>query len=197
MTEPVLVALTLWFEGSTAVPSIQVGGGPRVPLDNRCPGGSSPGVPYAAVPWALGNIASGHRPFVGRILRLEMVYGDRRIDLLREVPWQVPEVFWIWPERLFEPRTFGLTEVVAATWHILSFILLGYLAVASGERRSAVRNFVAVLFFAFVLTSGKIFVSGRHPDMIDLILNAAGTALGIRTGKRYSSADEALPNTRT
>ena len=146
-------------------------------------------------PWALGNVYSGHRPFAGRILKLELAMGERRIDLLREVPWQAPEVFWTWPERLYERPTHRGTELVAAGWHFASFAFLGYLAAASGGRRRAVHLFAATFVFALILIGGKVFVAGRHPDMLDLLLNTAGAVVGIYGFKRYATMNKSISPT--
>jgi VanZ family protein len=179
----------LWIDTAEigTVVSIQINNQPRLRLDNSCPAGTSPRLPEATAPWALGNVASGHRPFVGRIDKLELSQDRRRIDLLRAEPWQAPSTFWIFPERLYEPSNNTSEELVPALWHLASFAMLGYLAAASGRRRKTVQLFAATFVFAMILIAGKVFVAGRHPDMLDLFLNAAGAAVGTYGYLRYAS----------
>jgi VanZ family protein len=182
------IAVTLWFgDGAAGAPSIQVGDGPRVILDNRCQTGSSAGIPDLAQPWALGNVYSGHRPFTGRILKLEMAVGDRRIDLLRDASWQAPEVYWHWPERLYQgPSTVG-DELIAASWHFVSFAMVAWFAASYGGRHTVPHQFTAMLAFAAVLTAGKVLVANRHPSVIDLLVNLAGAATGLYAYNRCAS----------
>ncbi len=187
----VAVSVSLWIDRSDAgtVVSMQVNDQQRMELDNHCPSGASPGFPKATVPWALGNVASGHRPFIGRIDKLEMAQDGRSIDLLRAVAWQAPSTFWILPERYYERSNNTTEELVAALWHFASFAVMGYLLAGIAHHRRTPQLVAAMLVFAAILNSGKVLIASRHPAAIDLMLNVAGAVSSLYLRRRFMDAN--------
>lgn len=185
------VAVNLWIDRSDdeTVVSMQVNDQQRVRLDNRCPAGTSPGLPESTAPWALGNVYSGHRPFVGRVVKLEMAQSGRSIDLLRAVPWQAPSAFWVLPERLYQPSSGISNELLAALWHFASFALLGYCLAGVGHRFGTTQLLAAIVVFAAILNGGKVLIAERHPAAIDLALNVAGAVIFLYMRRRFTDTD--------
>jgi hypothetical protein len=164
--------------------SVKVNAQPGVRLDNRCPAGTAPtAIDNAATPWTLGNVRSGHRPFVGVIDSLELSSADgRQIDVLKTSIWQVPSDFWLLPERLYQTRS---DSVLAAIWHIVSFALLGYLLIDSYRDHRAAQLLMAVIAFAAMVNAGKLLFAERHPALIDAVLNASAAAAAICAHRYY------------
>ena len=100
------VELALRFEGGMTDKGfyLQVANNAWMQLRNTCPSGTSPRLPNALDHLALGNVYSGHRPFVGRIHTLELVSGERTVDLLRALPWETANILALAraPLRAFE-----------------------------------------------------------------------------------------------
>lgn len=172
------VAVSASFESSAngLLPLIQVGVGPKVQLKNNCPQGSAPRLPDLEANWTLGNVNTGHRPFVGRIVKLELDRGGLHVDLLRDTNWQAPASFWIWPERLHQPAN---DDVLAATWHFVSFVPLGYLVGTAVPSIGYPRVLTGILAFSATLNGGKLLIAGRHASLVDSLLNLAGAVAGI------------------
>lgn len=185
-----LVARLSIDKGSDAtVVSMQVNNQPRMRLDNHCPAGAFPTLPQTKAQWALGNVASGQRPFIGRIVKLEMSQDERSIDLLRALTWQVPVVFWLLPERLLQPSSGFGDDVLAALWHTASFALLGYFLAGASRHRSTAQLLALIVVFALILNGGKALVAGRHPAVIDLLLNVAGAVTFLYGRRHFAKAN--------
>jgi hypothetical protein len=152
-------------------------------LGNRCPPGTSPRPPNFDAPWALGNVFSGHRPFAGRIHRLEMHEDGETLDLLEEVRWAAPPTYWLWPERLYQPSSDPTIEALAGAWHFAGFAALTYFMCAAWRAPSSIPHLAVVSGFAVVLNGGKFFVADRHPSTTDLLFNLAGTIAGAYAGR--------------
>lgn len=179
------LSLTLAI-GETAVGGIALlANGARHDMPNRCPAGSVPTVSVTA-PLAIGNVASGHRPFAGRIEKLEVTDGAQRIDLLRDTTWEVPGAFWVWPERFYEPANPSDDELFVALWHVVGFAVLGYLVAAVARRRSTIDLFFALLLAATLLNTGKLLIAGRHVFVADFVFNLAGAAAGLFLRRRHA-----------
>jgi hypothetical protein len=199
------LAVQLWIDlgRSDGVVSMQVNDQPTIDMASRCPAGTVPALPDVNAPWALGNVYSGHRPFVGRIDKLEAEVDGRKHDLLRATAWEVPATFWLWPERFYQPANDISTEILSAVWHLASFAILGCL-MGRVSRRVPTRQLVMAAFlFAVVLNGGKGLIAGRHPSAIDLLLNLVGvfTCLQLRrrsagTGAVAASRDSARATAR-
>jgi VanZ family protein len=168
------LSVTVWIRKGAPAPAVQLGTQPPLTLENNCPKGATIRMPDAGEPWTLGNIDSGHRPFVGKILSLELASNTERIDLLRDIPWQAPAQFWVWPERLYEPADDVAVEVAAAVWHFASFFALVCLAVLGYRRWSPMRITMMAVSLAVLVNGGKLLIAGRHPSLVDLMLNLAG-----------------------
>jgi hypothetical protein len=162
--------------GGGLAPSIQVGSGPKSQLPNNCPGSTVPSLPDAGTPWTLGNVRSGHRPFVGRIVKLDLDEDGHRLDLLKDTQWQTPATFWMWSERVYQPAE---DHVLAATWHFVSFVPLGFLAGMASPILGVPRALAGVLAFSGILNGGKLLIVGRHASLNDMLLNLAGTIAGL------------------
>lgn len=187
------LAVTMWFPGQSSIsgPRIQVNDDEPIQLDNKCPAGTWPRSPDAAAPWALGNVRSGHRPFVGRVDKIELEGGERRIDLLRETPWDAPASFWAWPERIYLPSNNAEHERIAGALHTISFLPIGFL-MGRVARSLTVPQVLAIVFlFAACLNGGKLLVSGRHLSNVDILFNLVGAALGL-LAYRWSIAGDGL-----
>ena len=173
--------IKLWLNGneSASRPMLKVNGRTPLELQDQC-GGDQQAVPAILKgPWTLGNVKSGHRPFSGRIMRLELAGGDRRIDLLREATFETPTPFWIWPERLYQPETGKEQETFATLWHFLGFLALGYLLASGPAPPAAGRAMLIAAALSAILFAGKVFIAARHPSIADLLVNLGGAATGI------------------
>lgn len=178
------VVVSVWFDfvSGVLVPSIQVNAGRKVQLQNDCPAGTVPTLPSAAVPWTLGNVGSGHRPFVGRIVKLELTWAGHQLDLLGGVRWQTPAMFWVWPERVYQPAG---DHPLAATWHFVGYVPLGYLVGTAIPHLGCARVLAGALAFPVALNGGKLFVAGRHASLVDLVVNLAGLLAGFFAYQRH------------
>lgn len=171
------LAVAVDFDASSGSgPAVRIDDAAPVRLPNVCPNGAVPRTPEPTAPLSLGNDASGHRPFVGRIDSLTASAGTEVVDLLAAVPWQAPESYRLWPERLYEPPS--LANRIANVWHVAAFLPLGYLA-AIMTRLGAVSILGAAACFGALLTLGKVLMAGRHPDAVDVLFNTGGAALGV------------------
>jgi VanZ family protein len=175
------VVVTLWPLGDArgTGPRVQVNRGRQVELEHQCPTGQRARLFALDAPWSIGNVASGHRPFVGQILELALAAGDRRVDLLREVPLEAPASFWRWPERLYQPAAAPVDEPIEMLWHFVGFFVLGYLLAAGTSPPAVLGPLLIAVGFSGTLFVGKFFVAGRHPSPADVALNLAGAAAGI------------------
>jgi hypothetical protein len=172
--------------GRTA--SLRVNGEHQAELSNRCPQGRQLRWPDAQTPWTLGNVYSGHRPFVGRLLEVSVVRNTARVDALRDIAWEMPESFWFWPERLYEP--FSLDEwgeVLVAAYHFAVFWVFGRLLRVARPRAGNIRLLLLAVALSCTVNAGKVLVAGRHPSVLDLVLNLLGAAAAIHA-KRAGSA---------
>jgi VanZ family protein len=175
------LSIRLWLNGHDAAsrPMLMVNGQAPRELEAQC-GGDHQAVPaLLTMPWTLGNVKSGHRPFSGRITRLELASGDRSIDLLREAIPETPTSFWIWPERLYQPESDEQQQTLATLWHFLGFLAFGYLLASGAAAPAAGWSMLIATFFSGILFVGKIFMAARHPSVVDLLANMAGAATGI------------------
>lgn len=177
------VAVSVWFDPSAAglTPTIQVGTGPRVQLKSNCPKGTTPRLPDVEASWTLGNVYTGHRPFVGRIVKLELAVAGtgQPADLLDDARWQAPATFWMWPERVHQHA--GNDNILAAAWHFVGFVPLGYLAGMAIPYLGYPRVLASALAFSVVLNGGKLLIAGRHASLVDLLVNLAGILVGLVT----------------
>ncbi|MCA9204739.1 MAG: VanZ family protein [Planctomycetales bacterium] len=180
------IVVTLWFQSLATgfVSFIQVANDPPVQMENHCPGGALPRLPDAKASWTLGNVESGHRPFMGQIVKLELAGDGHLIDLLRNISWQVPVIFWIWPERLYQPAG---GDLLATLWHFAGFVPLGYLVDFAGQIYGPPQVLTSIFAFATALNGGKLLIMGRHPSIIDLLLNVAGALAGFFARQRLAS----------
>jgi hypothetical protein len=156
----------------------------------KCPAGTAAGAPDSHVPWTIGNVASGHRPFVGLISELVIDDGRHRLDLLRQLRWQTPAVYWRWPERWLQ-RADGW-QLLPTAWHFASFVPLGYLWSAAGRSTTVMRTLTPVACFAALLNAVKLFVAGRHVSLIDVVVNVAGAAAGCWLWLRVGNSNRSL-----
>ena len=157
-------------------PILQVGNEPTVHIKKACPEGTSPQLPDVVARWTLGNVNSGHRPFAGRLVRLELDGPGQHVDLLRDIHWQAPARFWLWPERVYRPAD---KNILQSIWHFVSFVPLGYLAGTAIQSIGYPRVLVGILAFSTVANGGKLLFAGRHASLLDVLLNLAGAVAGI------------------
>jgi VanZ family protein len=137
-------------------------------------------------PWTLGNVRSGHRPFVGRVTGLEFAAGEQRLDLLRDSMVETPASYWIWPERLFQPDAIQEPgDWVAVLWHFLGFLVIACLLESGKAPSTAGRTMLAATAFSATLFAGKLVIVGRHPSISDVMLNLGGAATGILLYRRF------------
>jgi hypothetical protein len=174
------IQVTLWLDAAASAPLLRLGQGQSERLSNPCPLGSKPRLPDGAQQWVLGNVLSGHRPFKGHLLRLELNGGGQSIDLLREVRWLAPTTRWMLPERLYEPMSWTRMEALSGSWHFVSFMLVGYLlAGAACARQRAFATLAMLGAFALVVSGGKLLIADRHVSLLDLTLSLLGGASGV------------------
>jgi VanZ family protein len=157
-------------------PTLQVGDEPMVHIRKACPEGTSPQLPDGVARWTLGNVSSGHRPFVGRLVRLELDGPGQHVDLLRDIHWQVPSRFWRWPGRVYQPAD---KNILQSIWHFVSFVPLGHLAGTAIQSMGYPRLLIGILAFSTVVNGGKLLFAGRHASLLDVLFNLAGAVAGI------------------
>lgn len=179
--EPVAISVLFGPSGGVMLPTVRVGTGPEAGLTNSCPKGTSPQLPDMTGLWTLGNVSSGHRPFVGRIVRLELEGFGQHVDLLRDADWRAPDRFWVWPERLYQPAE---QDMLQAAWHFASFVPLGYLVGSAAHIIGYPRALTSILAFSAVLNSGKLLIPTRHTSLADLLLNLTGAVAGVAASHR-------------
>ena len=177
------IMVSVWLDptADSLIPSIQVGTGQRTQLQNNCPGSTVPMLPDVEAPWTLGNVNSGHRPFVGSIVKLELDRAGDHVDLLRDTRWQAPTTFWIWSERVYQPAG---DHALAATWHFVSFVPLGFLAGVATPIFGYPGVLGGILAFSAALNGGKLLIVSRHASLDDLLFNLAGAIAGLAAYKR-------------
>jgi VanZ family protein len=166
-------------------PTLQVVDEPMVHIKKACPEGTSPQLPDAVARWTLGNVNSGHRPFAGRIVRLELDGPGQYVDLLRDIQWQAPARFWLWPERVYQPAD---KNILQSIWHFVSFVPLGCLAGVAIPSMGYPRVLIGILAFSTVVNGGKLLFAGRHASLLDVLLNMAGAVAGIAACHRRNGA---------
>jgi VanZ family protein len=144
---------------------------------------------------ALGDEVIGGRPWRGEIRRARVQVAGRVVDLLEAPEIETPERYWYWPKRLRRPQQWHREEFVPAVWHLVSLIPFGF-AVARlwRGRRPLLAAGGASLGVSLVLLGGKIFLSGRHPYVYDVIAQTCGGLLGGwlalgRFGRRRGSSE--------
>jgi hypothetical protein len=174
------VRMTLLYKAQPARLAIQTDDEGIQELPNHCPSEQSPRPPHATRPWALGNVYSGHRPFVGRIVLLELADDAGTVDLLHQIRWDVPGKFWLWPERLYQHTDNPKDQALSAAWHFGGFAAMGYLLSGIGQARALGMASLT----AIALNAGKVLVAGRHPSIVDLLVNVVGAAAGLYAGRR-------------
>jgi hypothetical protein len=187
------LSVTFWPLGDGAVSQPLLAVNERAPLElqYRCPLDRRALNSLLDRPWIVGNVQSGHRPFVGRITDLELATGGRRLDLLRESTVETPASYWIWPERLYQPdpiREQG--HWVAVLWHFLGFLVLAALLEARQSSTTAGRTMLMAAAFSATLFAGKFVIMGRHPAITDLMLNVGGAAAGVLLCRRFKMESE-------
>jgi VanZ family protein len=184
------VRISLGQAGAGTRPGLRIGQREPVILEPRCPDGERfpPFGPESL--WTLGNVASGHRPFVGRIERVDVTVAGQTIDLLRDRPLAIPPSYWMLPERLYQPAGDGVTEDLAAVWHVAGFLLLGCILVSGPRPRTSQAAIALTCLFSLILNSGKLAIVGRHVATPDILLNVVGAALGILVCRRQRQSPE-------
>ena len=182
------LAVTLWplGNGSVSQPLLTVNDRAPLELQYRCPINRHVLSSLVSRPWTLGNVQSGHRPFVGRITDLEFAAGERQLDLLRESMVETPPSYWIWPERLYQPdATREQGHWVVVLWHFLGVLVLACLIETGQAPSTAGRTMFVATAFSATLFAGKFLIMGRHPSIADLMLNVGGAATGILLCRRF------------
>lgn len=183
------IDLTLKVDNSLASHRVlySVGTGRWEPLQNKCPRGASPTLPDVQRYLTLGNVASGHRPFVGQIRSLSLIGTAQTDDLLRTLRWEAPPNYWRWPERLYEPAPGLGSEALSFVWHFLSLAALAYLLATHATGRGLRGVAVIALALATTLVAGKLLIAGRHPSLLDFAVNVAGAMTGLYTHRFRAS----------
>jgi VanZ family protein len=182
------LTVTFWplGDGTVSQPLLAVDGRAQMELQYRCPIDLRILTSLVHRPWTLGNVRSGHRPFVGRVTGLEFAAGEQRLDLLRDSMVETPASYWIWPERLFQPDAIQEPgDWVAVLWHFLGFLVIACLLESGKAPSTAGRTMLAATAFSATLFAGKLVIVGRHPSISDVMLNLGGAATGILLYRRF------------
>lgn len=122
-------------------------------------------------------------PFRGRDGGGEAGRGDRPV-LWGLVAWSVVAVLWVtWAPYRFRPPDLSLTLAYDSLPEILgNLVLMAPVAVVmalSGRGsvgRRVVRAGLAAVAVSLLAETGQVFIEGRHPSTMDLVLNACGGA---------------------
>jgi hypothetical protein len=194
------LSVTFWPLGDGAVTRPRLAVNERAPVDlqDQCPMDRRALESLLTRPWTLGNVRSGHRPFVGQITRLDLTAGHQRIDLLRESTIETPASYWLWPERLYQPDAIQEPgHWVVALWHFLGFLVLAVLLEAGRARSTARRTMLVATAISATLLAGKFLIIGRHPAITDLVLNVGGAATGTLLCRRLRRDSAATTASRT
>ncbi|HEY8340729.1 MAG TPA: hypothetical protein VIK95_12745 [Egibacteraceae bacterium] len=131
---------------------------------------------------ALGDEVVGQRGWSGTLRTAEVRVGATAVDYLAPGALEVPERWWLLPERLREPVDLDPLELAATIAHAVTFLALGLVLVrareARGARTSVARVAGAATLFAVVLLVVKVGVGGRHPAVHDVAVQGASAAVG-------------------
>lgn len=133
---------------------------------------------------ALGDEVVGQRGWSGTLRTAEVRVGDQAVDYLAPGALEVPERWWLLPERLRQPVRFDPVETVSTVVHLITFFLLGAVALRALPGWSVARVTLIAGVFAAVLLLAKVGIGGRHPAVHDVAVQAAGAALGAWWARR-------------
>lgn len=154
--------------------------------------------PHALAPWdpayavALGNELTYDRPWIGDIEHAIIAIPDTAIDYAgRDGPVVLPERLWLLhrPPQLIPLRGASPWE---SALNVLFYVPLGVLL---GSVRLRRRYLLPRILAAVALSAGletlQLLIPSRQPSVNDVIMNAAGAALGLlfagRIGGRSAS----------
>lgn len=128
---------------------------------------------------ALGDEMVGGRPWRGEMRRARVSVASDVVDLLEAPEIEIPPQLWYWPRRLTQPFRWRQGEFLVGAWHLVAFLPIGF-AVARlwRRRRPLLAAGVASSGLSLLLLLGKIFLSGRHPYLYDLMTQTCGGLLG-------------------
>ena len=71
-----------------------------------------------------------------------------------------------------------------------------YIFWLSGARRSVARVTFSAIALSLAIEFGQVFFAGRHPSMLDLVLNALGALLGWLPAARFARLSSTPGSTR-
>lgn len=162
----------------------------RWPLPPRALAGWTPGFALA-----LGNEVTGTRPWVGRITDVRMQTATVDVDVLRDLRFERPAVWWYVPDHLREWAAHpisGVSSYDAAVGmvHLVGFVPVGFLLRRSWADRPAARSMVVL---AVLIELAKLAVVGRHASVLNLLLRLAGGGIGLVLGGDRSPAGARQP----
>jgi len=129
---------------------------------------------------SLANTPSGGRPWLGEIGTAMLTLDNRRIDLLRDEPYVLPERLWVLPSRLQEETDrAALHQIVVGGAHVtIGLALLVSLGYALPRWRLRTL-FILIVFMTVAVNAGKIVVATRHPSATTALLQSAGAGSGL------------------
>jgi hypothetical protein len=143
---------------------------------------------------ALGNEVIGGRPWRGEMRRAQVSVGGRVLDVLEASEIETPAQYWYWPERLRHPLRWRGGELIAGVWHLAGFVPIGFavgrlwrnhrpLLVAAGASAG----------LSLILLGGKVFLSGRHPYLYDMMTQTCGGLLGGWLATLFAGPTDRVP----
>jgi hypothetical protein len=133
---------------------------------------------------ALGNEVDGGRGWRGEIRRAKITTVGDSVDYVRSPALLVPPSYLYLPDHIapFLPTTAG--EWFILVFHLLSFIVLGFLIMWSHRSPVGVASATITAFgIAVVLALGKFFFHGRHTSVADLVVQFMGGLIGAMLGQ--------------
>ncbi len=146
----------------------------------------------------VGDAARGDRVWRGEIRKLEAGAAGTEEDYLAAGALDRPPRLWYVPDRLDDPIGLagaGIARIAEiALLHFAGFVPVGPLAIAMarGRRRRLLAATLAVLALAAGIQVGKVFFDGRHPALIDLVVEGCGGLAGaVALARRWSLSRQA------
>jgi VanZ like family len=133
---------------------------------------------------ALGNEVDGGRGWRGEIRRAKVTTVGDSVDYVRSQALLVPPSYFYLPDHIapFLPTTAG--EWFILVFHLLSFIVLGFLIMWTHRPAVGVASATLTAFgIAVVLALGKFFFHGRHTSVADLVVQFVGGLIGAMLGQ--------------
>jgi len=148
---------------------------------------------------AFGNEMTYDRPWLGEIQRATVRVDDTSYDYVRGQTLEVP------PDYLFirNPPSFSPLEDINigdGLRNLVMYVPLGFMFCLwlqwGDARRSSVLPVLLVIVTSISLESLQLFISTRHPSLLDVLINSTGGCIGIWIAKASGLSSTGHPAIR-